>query len=46
MTTRTRTLGWTLAWATVAGVLMGIIGLFEFDGPPSVSAQSDRWDRR
>ena len=41
MTTRTRTLGWTLAWATVAGVLMGIVGLFAFDGLPSVSAQSD-----
>ena len=41
MTTRTRTLGWTLAWALVAGVLMGIIGLFALDELPSVSAQDD-----
>ena len=34
-------LRWTLAWALVAGVLMGIIGLFAFDGLPTVSAQSD-----
>ena len=34
-------LRWTLAWALVAGVLMGIIGLFAFDGMPSVSAQAD-----
>ena len=34
-------LRWTLAWALVVGVLMGIIGLFAFDGLPSVSAQTD-----
>ena len=41
MTIRIGTLRWTLAWALVVGVLMGIIGLFSFDGLPSVSAQSD-----
>ena len=41
MTIRRGTLRWTLAWALVAGVLMGIIGLFAFDGLPSVSAQTD-----
>ena len=41
MTIRIGTLRWTLAWALVAGVLMGIIGLFAFDGLPSVSAQTD-----
>ena len=30
-----------LAWALVVGALMGIVGLFAFDGLPSVSAQSD-----
>ena len=41
MTIRIGTLRWTLALALVVGVLMGIIGLFSFDGLPSVSAQSD-----
>ena len=41
MTIRIGTLRWTLAWALVVGVLMGIIGLFAFDGLPSVSAQAD-----
>ena len=31
----------TLAWALVVGALMGIIGLFAFDGVPTVSAQTD-----
>ena len=31
----------TLSWALVVGVLIGIIGLFAFDGLPSVSAKSD-----
>ena len=38
---RIGTLRWTLAWALVVGVLVGIIGLFAFDGLPSVSAQAD-----
>ena len=41
MTIRIGTLRWTLAWALVVGVLVGIIGLFAFDGLPSVSAQAD-----
>ena len=41
MTTRTRPIRWTLAWALVTGVLVGIIGLFTFDGLPSVLAQID-----
>ena len=41
MTIRIGTLRWTLAWALVLGVLVGIIGLFAFDGLPSVSAQAD-----
>ena len=35
------TVRWILAWAFVAGVIMGIFGLFAFDGLPSVSAQTD-----
>ncbi len=31
----------TLAWALVVGALMGIIGLFAFEGLPTVLAQSD-----
>ena len=31
----------TLSWATVAGMLMGVIGLIALNGPPSVSAQAD-----
>ena len=34
-------LKWKLAWALVVGVLIGIIGIFAFDGLPLVSAQSD-----
>ena len=41
MTMRTRPIGWTLAWALVSGVPIGLIGLFLFDGLPSVSAQAD-----
>ena len=41
MTIRIGTLRWTLAWALVVGVLMGIIGLFSFDGLPTVFAQAD-----
>ena len=41
MTLRTIIVRSTLAWALVAGVLMGIIGLFAFDGLHSVSAQAD-----
>ena len=39
--TKIGTVRWTLAWALVVGALMGIFGLFAFDGPPSVSAQTD-----
>ena len=41
MTIGTITLRSTLAWALVAVVLIGIIGLFAFDGLPAVSAQAD-----
>ena len=41
MTARMQTLRSTLPWAFWASVLMGIIGLFAFDGPPVISAQAD-----
>ena len=41
MAIRTRTLRRTLAWVFVVGVFIGFIGLFAFDGPPSLFAQTD-----
>ena len=41
MAIRIGTVRGTLAWALVVGALMGIIGLFAFDGLPTVSAQTD-----
>lgn len=38
---RTTTLGWTLAWGLVVGVLIAFVGLLAFEGLPSVSAQAD-----
>ena len=44
MAVRIGTLRWAQVWALVVGALMVIIGLFVFDGLPSVSAQADTTD--
>ena len=41
MNTRTKTLGLTLAWAFVIGMLAATIGLFGLDGQPQAFAQTD-----